>query len=81
MIVIYGTEQCPYCKYAVALAESYRLQYEYRDARQWKQTFQEQFPNATTVPQITWDGRHVGGYTEFSNEVENTIGGYGDGPL
>jgi len=79
MVIIYGMENCSYCKYAVALAQSYNMDYEYRDAKEWKETFLEQFPGAKTVPQIVWDGRHIGGYTEFAEEVENTIGGYGDG--
>lgn len=81
MVIIYGTDNCPYCKYAVAMAQSYNLKYEYRNAHDWRETFQEQFPNARTVPQIVWDDRHIGGYTEFAEEVENTIGGYGDGVI
>jgi glutaredoxin len=79
MIIIYGMEDCKYCKRAVALAISYNLKYEYRDAQEWKEMFLENFPNAKTVPQIIWDDRRIGGYTEFASEVENTIGGYGDG--
>lgn len=81
MVVIYGSKTCMFCDLAVKLAESYNLNYEYRDAVEWKETFLEKFPNVRTVPQIIWDGRHVGGYTEFATEVENTIGGYGDGPV
>ena len=81
MVFIYGMENCSYCKYAVALAQSYNIKYEYRDAKEWKETFLEEFPTAKTVPQIVWNDRYIGGYNEFATEVENTIGGYGDGKI
>lgn len=81
MVIIYGMEHCNYCKLAVALAESYNIPYEYRDATDWKETFLETFPDAKTVPQIIWDDRRIGGYTEFATEVENTIGDYGNGQI
>ena len=42
--------------------------------------FSEQFPEAKTVPQITWYERHLGGYFEFAKEVEETRN-YGDGQV
>jgi len=81
MVIIYGTEHCSYCKLAVALAKDYNLSYDYRDAKEWKETFLETFPDAKTVPQIIWNDRRIGGYTEFATEVESTIGGYGDGQI
>jgi glutaredoxin len=42
--------------------------------------FKERFPEAKTVPQILWDNRHVGGYTELVTEIENlNLGNYGQG--
>jgi len=79
LIVIWGTPLCRFCEKAKTLAEQYNLTYEYVDATTSKDLFLKTFPNATTVPQITWGGRYVGGYCEFAIEVENTIGGYGKG--
>ena len=81
MIKIYGTPVCTFCKQAIALAEQYQFKYTYVDAMENPDEFSSKFPNAKTVPQITWNDRHIGGYTEFAREIENTIGGYGDGKI
>jgi len=39
----------------------------------------EQFPEVKTIPQVFIDGRHIGGYQEFAQEIENTMGNYGQG--
>jgi glutaredoxin len=38
-------------------------------------------PTSKTIPQIFWNGNYIGGYDAFAIEVENTIGGYGDGKV
>ena len=81
MIEIYGTKNCGFCKKAVDLAEAYNLMYHYIDAEVNKEEFRDKFPDAKTVPQIIWNGNYVGGYTELVSEIENTIGGYGDGKI
>lgn len=81
MIKIYGTSGCAYCKKAVEVAEQYTLEYEYIDAIDNAEEFASKFPEAKTVPQITWADRHVGGFSEFALEIENTVGGYGDGKI
>lgn len=81
MVIIYGKEDCTFCKQAIALAESYNIAYEYRDVSEWRQTFRKQFPEAKTVPQVMWYDQVIGGYREFVTEIENTIGGYGDGTI
>lgn len=78
MVTIYGTENCVFCKKAIALAESYNLVYEYIDAKSNIEDFKDKFPGAKTVPQIIWNNIHLGGYNEFAEEIENTIGGYGE---
>ena len=84
MITIYGTTTCKWCKAAVSLAEARELQYEYRLIDENEQFYVELKalkPEAKTVPQIWWDNRYIGGYTDFATEVENTIGGFGDGKI
>lgn len=81
MIEIYGTESCTYCKKAIEIAEQYNLMYDYIDATENYESFQEKFPDAKTVPQIIWNKKHIGGYNDFATEVENVIGGYGDGKI
>jgi hypothetical protein len=42
--------------------------------------FTTKFPNAKTVPQITWDDKPIGGYTELLVQIENlSLGNYGEG--
>ena len=36
-------------------------------------------PNAKTVPQIWWNDKHIGGFSELAEEIDNTRGGFGDG--
>lgn len=84
MITIYGTSTCSYCKRAVELAEARNLLYTYKKVDEDLDAYDEMktlAPTAKTVPQIFWDERYIGGYTQFAQEVENTSGGYGDGKI
>lgn len=84
MITIYGTQTCKWCKAATALAEAHNLKYEYRSVDLNEQFYIELKalkPDMKTVPQIWWDNRYIGGYSDFAQEIENTIGGYGDGKI
>ena len=74
MIEIYGSSNCAYCTKAKELAESYNMRYTYIDVLEGNNSeiFMSKFPDAKTVPQITWHGRHIGGYTEFAKEIEET---------
>jgi glutaredoxin len=38
-------------------------------------------PDVKTLPQIWWDNRYIGGYTDFAAEIENTMGNYGNGKI
>lgn len=81
MITIYGTEICSYCIRSKKLAEQYNLKYEWKDADENEAELKERIGQYETIPQIFWHDRHIGGYTEFVSEIENTSGGYGDGNL
>jgi glutaredoxin 1 len=83
MIVIYGRMGCSYCTRAKEICEQYKLNYVYKDMSysvELYEEFQAKFPNAKTVPQITWDDNHIGGYTELVTHIENlSLGNYGEG--
>jgi glutaredoxin len=81
MIKIYGKPECAWCVKAKRLAERYQLKYEYIDVQYTANLneLKEKLPNVSTLPQIWWHGNHIGGYEDFSREIENTIGGFGDG--
>lgn len=79
MITIYGHARCGWCVKAKKLAEQYHLKYEWKDTDMSENLndLKKKFPNVKTVPQIWWDDRHIGGYEQFSSEIENTLGNYG----
>lgn len=85
MIKIYGTKNCAYCHKAKQLCREMKLNFVYTPIDEssfpeYFDEFKELFPEAKTVPQILWDGKHIGGYTELVNEIENlNIGNYGQG--
>lgn len=82
MITIYSMNGCSWCVKAKEIAESYSLEYQVKDVgdTQTLTELQRLVPAVRTVPQIFWDDRHIGGYNEFAEEVQNTIGGYGESP-
>ena len=68
MIEIYGTDSCVFCNKAKELLETYNKEYTYIDVTETEDTtaaFFKKFPNVRTVPQIEWEGKHIGGYTEL----------------
>lgn len=73
---------CKWCLKAKELAEDYNLKYEWidLDEDQNLNEFKLNFPDAKTIPQITWYGNYIGGYEELVKEVENT-GSYGQGKI
>jgi len=79
MIQIYGNPFCPWCEKAKDLVERYGLKYEYlnTDEPENHKSLKEIMPDAKTIPQIWWGGRHIGGYSELVTEIENTVGNYG----
>jgi len=67
MIEIYGKDNCAYCNMAKQLCESKKLEFEYLSlGDDYKQEeFFEKFPTARTFPQITMDGKAIGGFNEL----------------
>ena len=81
MVIIYGNQVCSFCLRAKALAARHNIQYEWRDTDD-DATLNElkiKLPDVKTIPQIWWHGKYIGGYEDFATEVQNTLGGYGDG--
>jgi len=84
MITIYAKNNCKWCTLAKDLAESRGLSYEYRnvdDNFQFLLELSSLKPDVKTLPQIWWDDKHVGGYTDFAAEIENTLGDYDNGQI
>ena len=84
MITIYAKNNCKWCTAAKELAESRNLTYDYRNVDndfQFMLELSSLKPDVKTLPQIWWDNKHIGGYTDFATEIENTIGDYGNGKI
>jgi glutaredoxin 3 len=79
-LTIYGKVNCPWCKDAKTLAEKYNIPYEYVNVgyTDGLKELMERVPDATSVPQIFWHDRYIGGYPELAREIENTMGGFGE---
>ena len=74
MIEIYGTDNCVFCDKAKELSETYNKEYTYIDVTETEDitaAFFKKFPNVRTVPQIVWEGKHIGGYTELSEWLKD----------
>tara|TARA_R100001198_G_scaffold93111_1_gene73333 strand:- start:646 stop:882 length:237 start_codon:yes stop_codon:yes gene_type:complete len=70
-IEIYSKDNCPFCDKAVRIAQQlvqespnkyvvYKLGVDFE-----MEDMMKNFPNARTFPQITVNGKSIGGYTEF----------------
>lgn len=84
MITIYGKDSCYWCQEAKDVAETHGLEYEYKNTtyENFRAEMFEKVPDAKTVPQIFWDGRYIGGYSELVSEIENVLGAnFGQGPF
>jgi len=74
VIEIYGTDNCVFCDKAKELSETYNKEYTYIDVTETEDitaAFFKKFPNVRTVPQIVWEGKHIGGYTELSEWLKD----------
>jgi glutaredoxin 3 len=72
MIEIYGKSSCPKCHQAKAFCETRNLEYTYKqlDKDFTREQIFEWFPGAKTFPQITIDGKSVGGCDQMITYVE-----------
>lgn len=68
---IWGSPGCPFCDLAVELMEQQSFDYEYFSAPDNKAKFRTLFPEATTVPQIIFNGEKIGGYQELLQVFED----------
>ena len=65
---IYGTTNCEFCDKAKSLLVTYEKDYTFIDVVENEDitaAFFKKFPNVRTVPQIEWEGKHIGGYIEL----------------
>lgn len=66
---VYCTGDCPICDKAKALLKKWNIAYHEHRIDQNKDTLREMFEltsGARTVPQITVDGKWIGGFSELT---------------
>lgn len=73
-IVMWTKDDCSFCRRAKSLLNSYGLTFEERKIGEGftREQFFESNPGQTTLPQIYIQDKHVGGYTELVEYIENT---------
>ena len=71
-VEIYSKESCPFCVKAKALAERENLDFDYYMLNEdfTREELFEKFPTARTFPQITVDGKSIGGYDDFQTYID-----------
>lgn len=68
-VVIYSTGTCPVCDNTKNLLEKWRIQYDEARVDLDRDKLREMLKvteNARTVPQVTIDGKWIGGFTELT---------------
>jgi|TARA_B110000908_G_scaffold167397_1_gene220278 glutaredoxin 1 len=89
-VVIYGRDECQWCDRAHELAHQHGIEVKYKslsdrfDGAAYRTEMFAECKTAgftpKTVPQVFWNGKHIGGFNEFALEIENTRN-FGDGPF
>ena len=86
LIEIYGTSTCNWCDRAQEACAQYGLDYTYKSlddrfsGEEYMKELKEKVPDAKTVPQVFWAGKHIGGFNELITEIDNTRS-FGDGKI
>ena len=74
-IKIYTTQYCGFCLAALRLLDREGLEYEHipvdrdPDTREWL----VEATGQRTVPQIFWNGKSIGGYTELNANIKQLM--------
>ena len=71
MIEIWSKPNCVFCDKAVMLCRMKSLEFKkyMLDVDYTREDFVEKFPEARTFPQITMDGKYIGGFTELDSHL------------
>ena len=71
--IIWTNLGCHFCDMAKTLLKQKEIEYEERNlAKDWKvQDLLEAVPNARSVPQIFIDDKHIGGYKELQEKLND----------
>jgi glutaredoxin len=78
---IYTQNGCSYCTRAKTLYISKQemfpeyVEYNISESEVWKNRLKNRVPDVKTVPQIFINDKHIGGYDEFCDWIDNHYSG------
>jgi len=78
-VEMFTQDFCGYCTKAKSLINTYietgmfenLIEYNIEIRSEYKKDLRERLPEVKTVPQIFFDGVHIGGYDDLADYVEN----------
>ena len=75
MVVIFGINTCLYCLKCKQLCEALEIEHEYLDLAEpdVSEIFRNLFPDEDQIPQVLWEGEHIGGYPELKSKIDDYI--------
>jgi glutaredoxin 3 len=78
--IVWSKYHCSHCDQAKDLLRSRGIAFEERKIGDgWtREELLEEIPTARSVPQIILNNKHIGGFTELRQYLEETAGGFGD---
>ena len=84
-VEIFGMGNCVNCTNSMKTAKAYNLPYEYFDItyKKFRDILESRMEIEDGMPQpvIFWNKRYIGTYNDFLQEIEDTMGGFGDGKI
>ena len=77
MVTIFGISTCFNCLRCKQMCEALEIEYDYLDLADGDsaQMFRNLFPEEGQVPQVLWQGEHIGGYSELKSKIDEYING------
>lgn len=77
MVTIFGISTCFNCLRCKQLCEALEIEHTYLDLADGDsaQMFRTTFPEEGQVPQVLWEGDHIGGYSELKSKINEYISG------
>lgn len=75
MVVIFGINTCLHCLKCKQLCQALEIEYDYLDLSEpdVSELFRGLFPEESQVPQVLWEGEHIGGYPELKSKIDDYI--------
>ena len=75
MVVIFGINTCLHCLKCKQLCQALEIEYEYLDLGEpdVSEMFRNLFPDEDQIPQVLWEGEHIGGYHELKSKIDDYI--------